>query len=774
MIEVISLRNIGLMTWYKYMNYGTMLQVVALSNVLKDMGYKSQVINYRPRSMGDMPDVSFQAILKKAIQKVESRLFGYRVAASEEREHLFFLFAKQYLQETKPVNTMPELADLSNELDAIICGSDQIWAPTCFDDKYFLSFVRDEKKMVAYAPSIGLTKIENVFVAGKMKKLIGRFKHLSVREQQGAELIKNLCGYEVQVVLDPTLLYQANEWDRFTVNAKIPDDFKKKSYAICYFLGKSSKYENAVKSLEHKLSLPVYVIPVFQNQYSKGNVLPFEVGPAEFVQLIANAKYVMTDSFHGLAFSVTYNKPFTVFKRFSDDSKLDQNSRIYNLLDMLKLRTRLEDTISFRADKSLFICDFNEANDILAKRRKESQSFLCKAIQEAINTNTSKIFSVKELQLCCGCGACVPKCQVNAISVEINEDGFFEKRVDEEKCVRCRKCLEVCPFYHVSAMDLHQACTLVAYKAKYLKNGQRGKSSSGAVGADLAQVLYEKGYVVSGCAYDQQINQAKHVIIDSEKSILLEAIKGSKYIQSNTVDFFSVLENKKFKRLAFFGTPCQVAALDKVLCEKGLRNNAVLVDLICHGIPSYLLWDKYLNDCDAKVHVGTHPVVEFRSIKHAWRERALSLRGNGKLYIKNEKQDLFYSFFRPGLCYMRACYECPYRERSSADIRVGDFWGDAYLKDQTGVSMVIAVNNRGIDILSELPGKQIEHRLSEYWTVQHPYNHQEPVFRDELIEVLRNEEMNLDEIYKNYAKPYSTREKISIMLSGVKRFIGRE
>lgn len=121
---------------------------------------------------------------------------------------------------TSCYKTYSELNDLNMEYDAFVCGSDQIWSPLCYDSKYFLDFVENTDKMIAYAPSIGSTKIDDSIIREKMFQHISRFKHLAVREQQGAELIKKLTGHDAKVVLDPTLLMDAAEWDEFaSVNA---------------------------------------------------------------------------------------------------------------------------------------------------------------------------------------------------------------------------------------------------------------------------------------------------------------------------------------------------------------------------------------------------------------------------------------------------------------------------------------------------------------------------------------------------------------------------
>ncbi len=767
------MKKIGLMTWYKYRNFGTALQVTALSSCVKELGYTTVVFNYAPRKFITSDKWKTSALIKRAWQTSLNILRRERGVVSADRDRLFQQFLKENILETQMANNAIDLADIARSLDAVICGSDQIWAPTCFDDKYFLSFVHNTNKMVSYAPSIGLTHIDNPLVAEQMAALISRFNHLTVREQQGADLIERLCGKKAQVVVDPTLLHDAKFWLQVTVKNEVPLEFCNKPYVLAYFLGSPSRYWEVLRKAEQVYEMPVYLIPVFKVQYSSKYCIPFEVGPSEFVQLFANAKYVLTDSFHGLAFSVNFNKPFTVFKRFKNGDKINQNSRIINLLSMTGLMDRLYEVDQYAPKKSDYICDFVRANTVIEKKRFESLQYLRESLQQAVAEDVVAT-SVKDLDFCCGCGACESQCPVQAISIQENENGFWEKIVDEDKCVHCKKCLTVCPFYQVNSRPLRNMKKLVAYKSECLKGGRRTASSSGAVGADLVQTLLSEGYVISGCAYDKRDNRARHICFDKSNAEKAKQIRGSKYIQSDTRAVMNMLASQNCEKVAFFGTPCQVAAVDKLLRKQGKRNAAVLIDLICHGVPSQNLWNKYISYIDRLQHTGSNPDVEFRSSDAGWRARALSVSGNGKSYLKNEKKDLFYAFFRPSLCYMPSCYECPYRETSSADIRIGDYWGPRFQHDKTGMSMVTVQTDKGNQVIENLSGWMQEYDCNEYWTVQYPYNHQPPIFYHELMEKLKNDKEDLYSLYKQYAYAYAKREQLGKLFRGVRNLIRKQ
>jgi len=238
-------------------------------------------------------------------------------------------------------------------------------------------------------------------------------------------------------------------------------------------------------------------------------------------------------------------------------------------------------------------------------------------------------------------------------------------------------------------------------------------------------------------------------------------------LQSGTEKAFNDVINDTNEAVVF-GTPCQIAGIDLLLKSKNKREDYILVDLICHGVPSQNLWNKYIKEGSAKYGYGESPDVKFRDKSKGWRVMHMNIEGEGENYVKKDVNDLLYRFFLLGNCYMEACYECNFRTSSSADIRIGDYWGPRYKDDKEGVSMVIAMTETGEILLEKLKtNKRIEldkKECIEYWTVQYPENPIKPVFYDELIKDLEDEMKPLDEIaefycsgfefYKKLVKPY--------------------
>ena len=763
--------QIAIMTWYTYQNYGSVLQASSLYYSIQKLGYEPKFIHYLPKGRAvSHPRLD---LAKRALNKLKGRT--NTTYSSKEQTALYSNYLLERTSCTALCKTYSELYDLNQEFDAFVCGSDQIWSPLCYDSKYFLDFVENTDKMVAYAPSIGSTKIGDPIIREKMAQRISRFKHLAVREQQGANLIKELTGQDAEIVLDPTLLMNVAEWNEFAGVDEVQKIDGK--YILCYFLGEAGKYMSCVRTLSKKLNIPFYVIPVTTRQKNGDNAVPFEVGPREFVSLIRNAEYVVTDSFHGMAFSVNYNVPFSIFKRFKDNDPKNQNSRIFNLLQMLGLEDRLVDYTNTKNIQAVVDCDFTEANQKLEDKRDYSIGYLKNALASAVKTPTAqKALSFKITDMCCGCGACSAVCAKGAISIYKNDEGFEHYSIDTTKCVRCGQCKTVCPMTNITAPQMKESKALYSVKSRS-EQVLKG-SSSGGVGHEIASELLANGYAVCGCTYDPSDNSAKHIWIMPGQADKISLLQGSKYIQSVTAEAMKqIVELAETTKIAFFGTPCQAAAVDKILRKKNLRDQAIIVDLICHGVPSYFLWVKYLSDIDKKHGTGAHPAVLFRSKEREWRRRLLLVDGNGQVYKKEENKDDFYAFFRRGLCYMESCSDCPYRERSAADLRIGDYWGDRFAYDKQGVSMVISNTTNGDDLINTIEFKKTcdvsPHNLTEYWSVQFPYNQTRPLIREQLITELKNDNIALHTLRKKYCAYYDQMESITKIIRFVRKIVKR-
>lgn len=326
--------------------------------------------------------------------------------------------------------------------------------------------------------------------------------------------------------------------------------------------------------------------------------------------------------------------------------------------------------------------------------------------------------NISELNNCFGCGVCVKACPVNIISLEENRDGFYQPLIHEpEKCIACGLCLKVCSFYNKNASP--SAEDVEAYGAWSNDENVRQWCSSGGVGFEIGRQLIERGFEAVGVRYDVRKVRAEHFIAASVEDFMPSV--GSKYIPSSTVDAFTAIDLKK--KYLITGTPCQIASFRRLIRHFRVEDNFILLDFFCHGVPSLKLWDAYMADVERKI--GPVKFVSWRNKSTGWHDswnvnadisekplESIDWHDSYNLSIREEKHfltsrlsqgDLFYSFFLSNICLNDCCYSCPFKmTNSGADIRIGDLWGSAYECDTKGVSALIALTDRGKEIVNAL------------------------------------------------------------------------
>ena len=326
--------TIGIMTWLHNGNYGTVLQAYALQRYLRNCGY-------------DVSNIDFNATVSEKVKNLircgnSPKLFlekfdiaRMKKAADPEkmaiRERRFQEFLDTNFNLTKMISTYEELKLFSDAFDTYICGSDQIWSPALLNPPYYFDFVSDGKQKISYACSFGVSSIPEKKKT-IIRQLIRRYDHISVREQNGQKIVKDLIGIDVPTTVDPVFLLDTNDWNMVAAEKAVKGD-----YVFAFFLTYNKAYvDTAIKTAE-QLGVKLVMVPATREEYGVNAELVQDAGPAEWVSLIKNAKMILTDSFHGCVFSLIYGKPLLIFKRFKDENKGSQNSRIYTLVEQYGL-----------------------------------------------------------------------------------------------------------------------------------------------------------------------------------------------------------------------------------------------------------------------------------------------------------------------------------------------------------------------------------------------------------------------------------------------------
>jgi len=301
---------------------------------------------------------------------------------------------------------------------------------------------------------------------------------------------------------------------------------------------------------------------------------------------------------------------------------------------------------------------------------------------------------------CVGCRSCEQICPVKCIRLESDKEGFLYPRIDEKKCIHCGKCLVHCPV----AIESKKGQPLSIYGVKSKKKERLMRSASGGVSDLVAQYVLEKNGSAFGCAYDETL-KVQHIEITDPKK--LWKIQSSKYVQSDLKDCYSVIKKRlnEGRTVLFTGTPCQVAGLYAFLgdCD---RTNLYTLDLICHGVPSPLFFEKYLKYQEEQLGEKIES-YNFRSKeKWGWGTQ-YEIKTPNRRKQKKLSLDKYGKHFMEGDCYRECCYRCEYSciERVG-DITCGDFWGvEKYhpeFADPQGVSVALVNTPRGEYLLKNI------------------------------------------------------------------------
>lgn len=275
---------------------------------------------------------------------------------------------------------------------------------------------------------------------------------------------------------------------------------------------------------------------------------------------------------------------------------------------------------------------------------------------------------------CCGCASCSNVCSQQCIIMEADEEGFKYPSIDNSKCVECRKCINVCPINQTTNDGSFKESQY--YSAQHKDDEVIMESSSGGVFSALANIVLKQGGVVYGCAYNENMH-AVHIGI--EESAELKRLRGSKYVQSDMQGCYSQIKRQldEKRSILFTGTACQVAGLKTFLGKE--YENILLVDVLCHGVPSPMLFENYNKYLDKK-HRGKVVNYEFRNKKkNGWGSEHRSyyeVEKNGKITGHRPILPAYFCAFFWGLNLRPSCYECQYAvPKRNSDITMGDFWG---------------------------------------------------------------------------------------------------
>ena len=394
-------KKIALVTCYFQPNYGSQLQAFATQEAFVKLGLEHETIMID----GLLPEINkakYKYFLSKIldVNTVKDKMATVRKLLAKKRNpeyarnlevryRMFRDFASNMFTLSERYDSKLQLGESAHDYAAFVVGSDQLWLPSNIAaDYYTLNFVPDDVCKIALATSFGISVLPEKY-GRKAGEFLNRIDYVSVREISGQKLVKQWADRDVPVVCDPTIMFDAEEWKK-AIGAD--GDGKRfangEKYLFVYFLGNNPWEREIVKRVRKETGLKIVQI-AHSDEYVKSDegfadFTPYNVGPREFVELIRDAEYVFTDSFHCSVFSMLNSKRFFTFPRYSNDGPASTNGRLYSLLSLLKQEKRMvrKSDVFNVADRLKEEVDYKVVHGELDKLRQFTWNWLEKALKE--------------------------------------------------------------------------------------------------------------------------------------------------------------------------------------------------------------------------------------------------------------------------------------------------------------------------------------------------------------------------------------------------------
>lgn len=752
--------KIGIISVNNAHNFGTVMQALGLKSYLENLGHEVQIINYRN------PDIekSYRPgrLLPGSTAKTKRKYFKKWLNETLHKPYMplrrnrFEGFFKEYFNLTKPCPSLKALRNAGFQFDVVFSGSDQIWNSTItkgLDPAFFGDFVGKNTIVASYGASIGNPEVPERELP-VFSEHFKRMDYISVREENAKEQFSNITDKEISVVCDPTFLPEKDFYKNF-VSEKSPYGNKKYIYVhVHHYNSKAVELVKAAKKLSKKTGLPVVhnlQTAKFKNELGRTRA----AGPIETLNAIAHAEYVITQSFHLSVFSLLFEKNFITLKRDRN------NDRLQNLFEKLGLLDHFIEPDAELPNFEDIPIDFKEVHKKMEAMRPESAAFIDKVLSGKKCERIPDYFTSGDKFTCYGCCACKDACPTEAITMQRDDEGFYQPVINKDLCINCGKCSRVCP-YNTKARNDEVAS--VGYMAYAKDTFDSESSASGGMFPIFAKNVISKGGYVIGVKYNAELT-AVYDIANTWTDAM--AFRGSKYVEAKHNNIYKKTKNalETGKPVLFTGSPCKIAGLKNYLGKD--YDNLILVEIICACSSSPRILKRYLNGKEAQ---KKSPVtsIAFRDKSKGWNKVATTLKfENGTEESTSRRWNIFYHCFVSAYLAKRSCFRCEFAgDNKIADITMGDFWGynkiNKKLKaDKTGVSALKVATKRGMEFLDEVKANLclINVSMNDIYSNNHCWHIKYTPEREEIFKDFSENKGGTLKILKKYNTRYNKTKK---------------
>lgn len=704
--------KIGIITFHSAHNYGAVLQAWASQEYLKQQGHEVEIINLRLNVIDKLYKLTKKP--NKKVTKIKSlnrainnmyyqaklRKIKREAPAKVEKYYKFEKFINEVLPVTKEYKTYERLKKAKMHYDALITGSDQVWNANMMkgiSPAYFLKFANQDAIRISYAASIGTDEIPGSY-RQLFKRYLSNIDYISVREKKAREEVMALTDKEVDLVADPTFLLKQEDFEKIKTDPKIEQKY---IYVHNVHLKRVDEDLNSVaEEMSKRLGLPIvhnWAQQVYQNEAGH-----FSGGIEEFLGYVANAEYVITNSFHCTVFATIFHRDFITVPHFKNPD------RMRNLLEELGIPEHLiargELIPENLSDLSI---DYNSVEEKRTVMREHAQAFLAKALSGEKTTDDRNYLGFSNVFRCYGCGACKDVCPAGAITMESDEEGFEYPAIDKEKCTHCDKCKSVCIYQKPELKNEATEQKPAIYAAYNPDKEVSKKSYAGGLFTALYKKVVEQGGKVVGVRYDNDM-KVVYDIADNEQDC--ERFVGAKFVQAsdNNVrpQIKAILD--KGELVLYTGTPCHIASLKSYLGQD--YPTLYTVEVMCNGVSSPRAFRLYCDFMEEKYKSKVsdfHFTNKFKSVRKPY---LIVEFESGNCEIELASRNNFYKAHKEGLIQRPSCYTCEYLggQRGVADVTIGRFVGvkDVHHKfaGKSGTSYIRINTEKGAQLFKDVKG----------------------------------------------------------------------